>query len=172
MSILPGLGNAGRAGPSTEAALPIQSTPLGLSAVRHTVRDNVTQFIPSRQNVDVVRRTMQSRDVVRGRVTQMMQTSDDHLHSLFSFFGLNNGEQNTEADEWLVQTTTTGEVGKRIPTKRTAHSYLIDDFSEAELRWVILPFGTFRGIWDVVTLLLVLYTSVVLPYTLCIMPAD
>ena len=35
-----------------------------------------------------------------------------------------------------------------------------------QLRYVLLPWGSFRGFWDVLTLFFVLYTAIQMPYQL------
>ena len=48
----------------------------------------------------------------------------------------------------------------------TDGTYLTEEFSKAELKWVILPSSRFRIVWDAALLCLVLYTSVSLPVML------
>ena len=52
------------------------------------------------------------------------------------------------------------------------NSYLIESYSQEQLRRVILPFGTFRGLWDGLTLAFVMYTAVYMPYQLAFLLGD
>lgn len=49
----------------------------------------------------------------------------------------------------------------------TEELFLTELFSEEELKRVVLPFGNRKMLWDLLTLSLVLYTALVLPYILC-----
>ena len=51
-------------------------------------------------------------------------------------------------------------------------SYLTDDFCVEELQHIILPMGLWRSAWDTLTLALVTYTAVTLPYVLGFLPAE
>jgi CRP-like cAMP-binding protein len=46
-------------------------------------------------------------------------------------------------------------------------SYLTEMYSQEALRRVIMPFSRFRRTWDIVTLILVLYTAIWLPIVIC-----
>jgi hypothetical protein len=54
----------------------------------------------------------------------------------------------------------------------TESMYLTELCTKAELKWLVLPWGRRRGVWDVLVLTLVLYTALVLPYTLAFMIGD
>ena len=56
-------------------------------------------------------------------------------------------------------------------TKRLLN-FLTDEFTNKELRTVFLPMSNFSLAWDISIFVFVLYTSVVLPYSLCFMSAD
>ena len=51
-------------------------------------------------------------------------------------------------------------------------SYLTEMYTEEELSRVILPFSRLRVFWDLLTLALVFYTALTLPYFLCFMDSD
>ena len=48
----------------------------------------------------------------------------------------------------------------------TLDVYLTELCNRKELKWLILPFGTKRAVWDSLMIVLVLYTAVMLPYLL------
>ena len=74
--------------------------------------------------------------------------------------GVFNPERSS-ADEALADTLALehGEV-------ETDGTYLTEEFSKAELKWIILPSSRFRMTWDAALLCLVLYTSISLPVML------
>ena len=61
--------------------------------------------------------------------------------------------------------------GARKPAPLESQGYLVEMIEPRALRWRLLPFGTFRTAWDVFILLLVIYTAVVLPFDLLVLPA-
>ena len=56
-----------------------------------------------------------------------------------------------------------------VPHRRTDPSETLDP---VRLRHKLLPFGTTRSLWDLAMLVLVLYTAVVLPFDLLVVPND
>ena len=81
-----------------------------------------------------------------------------------------------EAAEWLsIRASGTEEEKLSTYNHRVgkgSSSFLTDDFNDDELKHIILPMGSRRGAWDLLTLALVVYTAVTLPYVICFLPAE
>jgi hypothetical protein len=58
------------------------------------------------------------------------------------------------------------------PRRLKDSTFLVELFSASDLKRVILPFGRFRASWDLLILLLVVYTALSLPIVLAYPDAD
>ena len=81
------------------------------------------------------------------------------------------GKQQRDSHEPAWATTSAGsQLHGRLKLRQAenlrTNAYLTEPFSQQQLDAVILPFSRFRTSWDVLMLVLVLWTAVVLPFTL------
>lgn len=87
------------------------------------------------------------------------------------------GDKSQDADvEWL-DSMLPGAAGEGLAEELlrggyNEHSYLTELCEADELRWIMLPYSRKRTLWDALTLVLVVYTAVVLPYTLAFETED
>jgi hypothetical protein len=75
-------------------------------------------------------------------------------------------EWQSQMAPWLESATS------ERPSELKPNSHLVEMVDEHTLRGKLLPFGTTRVLWDGLTLLLVLYTAVVLPVDLLVLPRE
>ncbi len=83
-------------------------------------------------------------------------------------------ERQEENEDWLesILPGFSQNTGNKFSRRFTEDLYLTELCNPRELRWLVLPFGTRRGVWDAMMVVLVLYTAIVLPYFLCFQDAN
>ena len=79
---------------------------------------------------------------------------------------LKGHESMSEGDVDFLETMLPGLQVNRLNTY-TEDQFLTELLTPEDLSCILLPFSRKRNMWDLLTLMLVLYTALVLPYVIC-----